>query len=230
MKDPNALYPGQKILIANKTAIPSKGDHKKPIKISKINIDRTQAKKDSLKDKSEITSGDSFPEQTLKIVRNSKNSGRLNKNRPAFMPVSFSSEKQESVGTITVDFDETLSHYADWALLSIRELKKINKIKGRGKIVVHDKLRVSFKKVNPDKFEERRQEYHKGIQEDFFNNYDIRELTIRSVEKGETLWEICNEIYTIPLWLLSSYNSDKNIHSLAVGEPIVVPVIYPKTG
>ena len=230
MKDPNALYPGQKILIANKTAIPSKGDHKKPIKISKINIDRTQAKKDSLKDKSEITSGDSFPEQTLKIVRNSKNSGRLNKNRPAFMPVSFSSEKQGGVGTITVDFDETLSHYAEWALLSVRELKKINKIKGRGKIAVHDKLLVSFKKTDPDKFEERRQEYHKAIQEDFFNNYDIRKLTIRSVEKGETLWEICNEIYTIPLWLLSSYNSDKDIHSLAVGEPIVIPEIYSKTG
>jgi membrane-bound lytic murein transglycosylase D len=166
----------------------------------------------------------------LKVVRNSKKSERLNKNRPAFMPVSFLSEKQAKVGTITVDFDETLSHYAEWAFLSIKELKKINKIKGRGIIAVHDKLLVSFKKTNPDKFEERRQEYHKAIQEDFFNNYDIRKLTIRSVEKGETLWEICNEIYTIPLWLLSSYNSDKDINSLAVGEPIVVPVIYPKTG
>ena len=230
MKDPNALYPGQKLLIANNTKPTLKIDHTRSAKNSKVKVDSVQTKKSLMEDKSEIKSQDSMPGETLKIVENSKNSGRLNKNRPAFMPVSFSSEKQESVGTITVDFDETLSHYADWALLSIRELKKINKIKGRGKIVVHDKLLVSFKKVNPDKFEERRQEYHKGIQEDFFNNYDIRKLTIRSVEKGETLWEICNEIYTIPLWLLSSYNSDKNIHSLAVGEPIVVPVIYPKTG
>ena len=58
--------------------------------------------------------------------------------------------------------------------------------------------------------------------------YEISKLAIRSVEKGETLWEICNEIYTIPLWLLSSYNADKDINSLSVGEPIVIPVIIPK--
>ncbi len=146
------------------------------------------------------------------------------------MPVSFPSENQGGIGTITVDFDETLSHYAEWALLSVGELKRINKIRGRGEITVHDKLRVSFKKTDPDTFEEKRQEYHKAIQEDFFNNYDIRKLTIRSVEKGETLWEICNDMYTIPLWLLSSYNTDKDMNALAVGEPIVVPVISPKTG
>jgi len=230
MKDPNALYPGQKLLIAENTTSTLKNDHKKLIKNSKVKVDSVQTKKSLIVDKSEIKSQGSLSGEPLRIAENSNNSGRLNKNRPAFMPVSFSSEKQGGVGTITVDFDETLSHYADWALLSIRELKKINRIKGKGKIAVHDKLLVSFKKVDPDKFEERRQEYHKGIQEDFFNNYDIRKLTIRSVEKGETLWEICNEIYTIPLWLLSSYNSDKDIHSLAVGEPIVVPVIYPKTG
>jgi len=231
MKDPNALYPGQKILIArNNIAMAIKTEHKRPIKISKENFDKVLANKSLLENKSKVKSQRSFSEETLKVVRNSKKSERLNKNRPAFMPVSFLSEKQAKVGTITVDFDETLSHYAEWAFLSIKELKKINKIKGRGIIAVHDKLLVSFKKTNPDKFEERRQEYHKAIQEDFFNNYDIRKLTIRSVEKGETLWEICNEIYTIPLWLLSSYNSDKDINSLAVGEPIVVPVIYPKTG
>ena len=149
MKDPNALYPGQKLLIAKNTNSTLKFDHTRSTKNSKAKVDNVQTKKSLMEGKSEIKPRDSISGETLKIVENSKNSGRLNKNRPAFMPVSFSSEKQESVGTITVDFDETLSHYADWALLSIRELKKINKIKGRGKIVVHDKLLVSFKKVNP---------------------------------------------------------------------------------
>ncbi len=94
--------------------------------------------------------------------------------------------------------------------------------------MVNDKLRVNFAKTLPDKFQEKRQEFHKAIQEDFFNNYEISKLTIRSVEKGETLWEIRNENYTIPLWLLSSYNSDKDIGSLSIGEPIVIPVIIPK--
>jgi membrane-bound lytic murein transglycosylase D len=114
--------------------------------------------------------------------------------------------------------------------LSVRELRKINRIGKKAEITVHGKLRVSFSKTNPEKFEERRQEYHKAIQEDFFNNYDISKLTIRSIEKGETLWEICNDNFTIPLWLLSSYNSEKNINALEVGEPIIIPVISPKLG
>jgi len=129
-----------------------------------------------------------------------------------------------------VDYDETLSHYAEWSRLSVRELRKINRIGRTAEITVHGKLRVSFAKTNPEKFEEKRQEYHKAIQEDFFNNYDISKLTIRNVQKGETLWEICNDNYTIPLWLLSSYNSEKNINALAVGEPIIIPVISPKIG
>jgi hypothetical protein len=44
------------------------------------------------------------------------------------------------------------------------------------------------------------------------------------------LWEICNDNFTIPLWLLSSYNSEKNINALEVGEPIIIPVISPKLG
>lgn len=231
MRNPNSLYPGQKLLITRSNNRSSKFNQKNKIKNFKLSVDRSQVKTaPPPAGKKEISVQRSVSEGTLRVAANTKTSERLNKNRPAFMPVSFPSESHENIGTITVDFDETLSHYAEWALLSIRELQRINKIKGNGGISVHDKLRVSFKNTSPDKFEERRQEYHKAIQEDFFNNYDIRKLTIRSVEKGETLWEICNEIYTIPLWLLNSYNSDKDIHSLAVGEPIVVPVISPKTG
>ena len=107
-------------------------------------------------------------------------------------------------------------------------MRKINRIGRRGRIAVNDKLRLSFAKTLPYKFDEKRQEYHKGIQEDFFNNFEISKLTIKSVKKGETLWEMCNDNYTIPLWLLSSYNSDKDIRSLSIGEPIVIPVIIPK--
>ncbi|MEK9628463.1 MAG: LysM peptidoglycan-binding domain-containing protein [Nitrospinota bacterium] len=228
MRDPNSLYPGQKIRVSNAVEKPDK--KKQKIKNFSLSVDRSQKTEKAANKNKEIKIERAVPEGTLKVAVNSKSNERLNKNRPAFMPVAFSSSSQQQVGTITVDFDETLSHYAEWALLSVRELKKINKIPGKGKITVHDELKVSFKKTDPDKFEERRQEYHKAIQEDFFNNYDISKLTVRNVEKGETLWEICHDLYTIPLWLLSSYNSDKDIHSLNVGEPIVIPVISPKTG
>ena len=226
MRDPNSLYFGQRLKISSSTNNATASKNKiKNFKLSVKHQGKTITKQQN---KKEIKIKRALPDLTLKVT--TKTNKVLNENRPAFMPVSFSSKHQESIGTITVDFDETLSHYAEWSLLSVRELRKINRIGKKAEITVHGKLRVSFSKTNPEKFEERRQEYHKAIQEDFFNNYDISKLTIRSIEKGETLWEICNDNFTIPLWLLSSYNSEKNINALEVGEPIIIPVISPKLG
>ena len=231
MRDPNSLHPGQKLRIANKLPTPVQTKKKNKINSTKLRKDPILIGNASLGDKKEVEIAEAGLNENLKVIGNKKTNGSLNKNRPAFMPVAFSTQNQQKIGTIRVDFDETLSHYAEWALMSVGELKKINKLKGKDEITFHDKLRVSFKNTGADKFEEKRQEYHKAIQEDFFNNYEIRNLTKRNVEKGDTLWEICHGIKnTIPLWLLSSYNSDKDMRSLIVGESIVIPVISPKTG
>jgi hypothetical protein len=59
----------------------------------------------------------------------SSKTNTINKNRPAFTPVKISDHKsgEYSLGTIRVDFDETLSHYADWSRISVREIRRINK-------------------------------------------------------------------------------------------------------
>ena len=233
LRNPDSLYPGQKIKVPRREIIDEK------IKLAssnvktgnfKLSVNRLQISKSSntAKNSTKIKTERAVSSGTLQVARYSTD--RINRNRPAFKPVSFSPDRNSDslIGTITVDFDETLSHYAEWSLQSVKELRRMNRIGKRGGILANDKIRVSFSRVHPGKFEEKRQEYHKGIQEDFFNNYEISKLAIRSVEKGETLWEICNKIYTIPLWLLSSYNADKDINSLSVGEPIVIPVITPK--
>ena len=232
-RNPDSLYPGQKIKVPQRelkvksSRVASRTVKTKNFKLS-VNRPKVAKESNSKEKPTQIKAKRAVPPGTLEVARNSTD--RLNKNRPAFRPVSFSSDKKPDsrIGTITVDFDETLSHYAEWSLQSVKELRRMNRIGKRGGIAANDNIRVNFSRTQPDKFEERRQEYHKAIQEDFFNNYEISKLAIRSVEKGETLWEICNEFYTIPLWLLSSYNADKEIHSLSVGEPIVIPVITPK--
>jgi membrane-bound lytic murein transglycosylase D len=156
------------------------------------------------------------------------NSSQFNKHRSAFLPVKFVAEADEEyrIGLIKVDFDETLSHIADWARLSVRELRRLNNLRRRGsRISIHQSIKVPFRRVTPEEFEQKRQEYHKAIQEDFFSNYKVDKVVIRKLERGETLWEICNNIYFIPFWLLSNYNPDKNIHSLQVGESIVIPIL-----
>ncbi len=227
-RNPDTLYPGQKIKVPSRREIIKDKTASGAVKSGdfKLTVDRSQvAKRSGLLKKSTqvktpVASG------TLRVARNTTEN--INRNRPAFKPVSFGGNDNARMGTIIVDFDETLSHYAEWSLLSVRELRRINRIGRKGHIAANDKIRVNFSRTQPDKFEEKRQEYHKAIQEDFFNNYEISKLAIRSVEKGETLWEICHKLYTIPLWLLSSYNSEKDIRALSVGEPIVIPVIIPK--
>ena len=46
---------------------------------------------------------------------------------------------------------------------------------------IHSKIKVPFTNTDPDSFEERRQEFHKAIQEDFFNNYHINKLLVRDI-------------------------------------------------
>nr|NIQ01676.1 LysM peptidoglycan-binding domain-containing protein [Nitrospinaceae bacterium]NIR55683.1 LysM peptidoglycan-binding domain-containing protein [Nitrospinaceae bacterium]NIS86127.1 LysM peptidoglycan-binding domain-containing protein [Nitrospinaceae bacterium]NIT82971.1 LysM peptidoglycan-binding domain-containing protein [Nitrospinaceae bacterium]NIU45174.1 LysM peptidoglycan-binding domain-containing protein [Nitrospinaceae bacterium] len=136
--------------------------------------------------------------------------------------------RNSKVGIITVDFDETLSHYAEWAGLSVRTLRRINNIRSRSSALpIHKKIKVPFTRVDPETFEERRQEFHKTIQEDFFNHFRVSKLIVRNVRRGETLWELCNKMNFIPFWLLASYNPEKDIHSLSVGEPLVIPIITP---
>ena len=153
---------------------------------------------------------------------------QLNRNRHAFRPVKFVSHDVEDyrMGLIKVDYDETLSHVADWARLSVRELRQLNNLRRRGsRMRVNQSIKVPFRRTTPEEFERKRQEYHKAIQEDFFGNYQVEKVVTRKLKKGETLWEICNNVYSIPFWLLSNYNPDTDINAVSAGASINIPVL-----
>ncbi len=163
-----------------------------------------------------------------KALSNIVSAFQLNKNRHAFRPVKFIADNEEDyrMGLIKIDFDETLSHIADWARLSVRELRQLNNLRRRGsRIRVNQSIKVPFRRTTPEEFERKRQEYHKAIQEDFFGNYQVEKVVTRKLKKGETLWEICNDVYSIPFWLLSNYNPDKDINKILVGESISIPIL-----
>jgi len=233
MKNPNSLYPGQTLVVpesvvvakASTTAVDSSIQSSVKVPVKKVASSKVTSKSSPLPYKKPVIAGGA----KIQLASLSSTEYRMNTNRPAFFPVKFKSEKhkESGMGEITVDFDETVSHYAEWAQLSIREMRRINKLRRSSRIPVHAKIKVPFTKTDPEKFEERRQEFHKAIQDDFFSNYTVSKLVVRKVKKGETLWEICNDNNFIPYWLLSSYNPEKDIHTLALGEPIVIPIITP---
>jgi membrane-bound lytic murein transglycosylase D len=222
IKHPDLINLGQLL------KVPSVNSLRDSIKVASNSKD-AQAKID--KPARENTDSTELTTQEFKVKRaHIKSVDNANKERPAFLPVSFANTKRISspqVGIIVVDFDETLSHYAEWSKLTVRKILNLNGMNKRSRLNVHSRIKVPFTNRAPDIFEEKRQEYHKAIQEDFFNNYKIDKLLVRNMAKGETVWEICNEIYAIPFWLLASYNPGKDINSIPVGEPIVVPIISP---
>jgi membrane-bound lytic murein transglycosylase D len=234
IRKPNNLRLGQilkvpeRVLVADASKRPNKVGSKPEVRkvAQKVKAKSIKTKSPQLSHAAKSVSSPEF-----KVILASANSKgyQLNTDRPAFHPVAFSSKSNNKtkMGVIRVDFDETLSHYADWASLSVRKILQVNKLKSGKFISYNKKIKVPLDRVNPEKFEERRQEYHKGIQEDFFNNYQVSKLVVRNVEKGETLWEICNDQYFIPFWLLSGYNPGKNIQSLNAGEHLIIPIIEP---
>jgi len=231
IRNMDALHPGQWLRVPAAKVVSISTEGTVVAKLEQVTPGKVKAGEFSLK----VTPG----EEKVSLRQAGRQAGQLkmanldmmNQKRPAFRPVSFqtNSNIESRVGRITVDFDETLSHYSEWAKVSVRSLRQLNKM-GRSKsISVHDKLNVPFTHVSPESFEEKRQEYHKAIQEDFFNNYEIKKLVVRNIKKGETLWEICNDNNSVPLWLLSSYNAEKDMRTLSVGQPIVIPLIVPST-
>lgn len=231
INNPDQLFPGQRLKVPQEMVglQASKKNNSKPNTSSPFRKNKILAIKT---DHSGVAKAIPQKVRDSKIgIRffNNKLVDNINKNRPAFLPVIFAGDVKSlnEVGVITVDFDETLSHYAEWGKVTIKKILNINGMRSRSRLNVHSKIKVPFTNTDPDRFEERRQEYHKAIQEDFFNNYNINKLIIRDISKGETVWEICNDIYSIPFWLLASYNPEKDINTLSVGEAIVVPIISP---
>tara|TARA_B100000686_G_C16780376_1_gene971399 strand:- start:583 stop:2715 length:2133 start_codon:yes stop_codon:yes gene_type:complete len=220
MKNPDNVKPGQILRIPIR----------KKVSLSRVDVEK---KKDHLVIRSVPVVRKKSPAVSagIKLVKSEDFSSTGFNNRPAFFPVVFDSDESKStkIGTITVDFDETVSHYAEWARLSLKKLRRINKLRGNHRIHVNRKIKVPFYKVNPEEFEQKRKEYHKAIQEDFFDNYEIIKTIPRKVKKGETIWDICNNIYSMPFWLLSMYNPDRDINSLDVGESILIPVVTRKS-
>ena len=82
-----------------------------------------------------------------------------------------------------------------------------------------------FNTISPDVFNENRLEYHRGIEEDFFNNYQVVNTVNHKVNRGENIWYLCNYVFNLPYWLIRSYNSELNLESLKPGDLIVVPEV-----
>jgi peptidoglycan lytic transglycosylase D len=128
-------------------------------------------------------------------------------------------------GRIIVQAEETLGHYAEWLELRASDLRRINHLRFGHELPIGRPLRLDFRRVTPEEFEQRRLEYHRTLQAEFFDAYVVTGTEQHVLKRGETLWYLANKKYRLPVWLLRQYNPDLDFAALRAGVPMVVPVV-----
>ncbi len=126
---------------------------------------------------------------------------------------------------VIVDVDETLGHFAEWLEVTPQRLRNLNKLKPRRQLQAGQTLRLDFSKVSADEFQQRRLEYHKGIEEDFFGSYRVANTLEHTLRPGETLWVLSHKKYAVPTWLIRRYNPDVDLGKLLPGTVLVIPIV-----
>jgi membrane-bound lytic murein transglycosylase D len=137
-------------------------------------------------------------------------------------PTDYSVSKNN---TIEVQAAETLGHYAEWLQLRASDLRRINRMPYRKPVVVGKRLKLKFTKVTPAEFEEQRIAYHRALQEEFFEQYQITGSDKHEIRRGQSVWTLAKRTYKIPFWLLRQYNPDLDIDKVKPGTVVTFPKI-----
>jgi membrane-bound lytic murein transglycosylase D len=126
---------------------------------------------------------------------------------------------------IIVDALETLGHFAEWLEIPTQRLRDLNGIAYGRDLHMGERLELDFSRVTPQRFLERRMEYHKGIEEDFFGSYEVTGTISHRLRRGETIWELSYKTYGVPSWLIRRYNADVDLTKLVPGDALLIPVV-----
>ncbi len=135
----------------------------------------------------------------------------------------------KTVGLIQVEPEETLGHYADWLQIPTQRIRNLNRFSFHRSIVVGQKLEIPLGETSPELFEEKRYEYHKEMEEDFFAVYVVKKTESYLIQSGDNIWTLCQEKFDLPLWLVKKYNSEMDFSRLTPSQTLVIPIVS-KTG
>ena len=130
-----------------------------------------------------------------------------------------------SNGTIRVQPNETLGHFAEWLGLRASRLRSINDLSYGEPLVVQQTIRLDFSNGRPEDFERVRIEYHRVLQEEFFAQWEIEGTVTHRVGRGDSLWVLSKRRFDVPIWLLRQYNPDVDLNALSAGTKLTIPTL-----
>ena len=126
---------------------------------------------------------------------------------------------------IEVQAEETLGHYAEWLDLRASRLRKINDMRFGTPVLVGRKIKLEFTRIDKQSFEQRRIDYQKQYQEQYFLDHRIDSIYTHTIKRGESLWHLAAKKFKVPMWLLRQHNPDVDFSRIRPGKKIIVPII-----
>jgi membrane-bound lytic murein transglycosylase D len=129
-------------------------------------------------------------------------------------------------GTVEIQINETLGHYAEWLDLRSDRLRKLNNLAHKQPLIVGRRLKLDFSHATAKRFEQQRIAYHQSLQLEYFRRYRIVGVLEHAIIVGDNLWMLAVQQYQIPMWLLRQYNPDIDVDTvLPIDSLIFVPVV-----
>ena len=129
-----------------------------------------------------------------------------------------------SDGSIEIQAIETLGHYADWLGIKTQVLRNINGLSYRDPVMIGDRLRLDFSEVDRATFENRRRQFHRDLQQQYFTTYRIQQTEEYSIKRRDFLESLTRQ-RSVPMWLFRQYNPEVNFERLQIGQVVVFPVV-----
>jgi membrane-bound lytic murein transglycosylase D len=129
------------------------------------------------------------------------------------------------VGIIRVVPEETLGHYADWLQIPTQKIRALNQFPYGRTISIDQKIKIPLAPKDLEQFEELRYEYHKEMEEDFFDSFSISGVDTYEIKRGDTIWSLCLNKLEIPVWLLKKYNPVMDFSKLKLRQTINYPLV-----
>ena len=129
------------------------------------------------------------------------------------------------IGSIQVEVEETLGHYAEWLGISAGEIRRLNGFRYGKPIRINESIMIPLRRVTKEEFEEKRFEFHKELAEDFFAAFRVEKVQTYTIRRGDNIWTLSKEQFEVPLWLIKKYNTHLDFDALVPSQQLLIPII-----
>ena len=127
--------------------------------------------------------------------------------------------------TIEVQPLETLGHFGDWLEIKTQRLRDLNGLAFRTPVTVGQRIKLDLNTVEAGVFEERRVDYHRAQQDNFFREHVISGVTEHTIQTGESIWILSLRKFDVPIWLFRQYNPGVDLHKVRPGTKVQIPLL-----